>query len=123
MTNTDPTNGTIDSAEINIARGFILESTIAINDGTSTQLFGGFILGGTPGSKAGGHETSPNSCAEWIVSIMSAAEAVRWSDLRGRAVRFKRDETGEIVAIGHITSDDHWFEPAAVFGSWKASRS
>lgn len=116
-------NAIITKATITIERGFLLSSWVYLDYGGSGQGLGGFVLGGTPDSKAGDH-TAANFAAEWIVGVMRAADVEDWSSLPGRAVRVRRDReglSGTVVGIGHIIRDDRWFSPESAFARLGAS--
>ena len=105
-------NAKIESASIQLDRDCFLNSWLTLNYGVGCQGFGGYVLGGLPDIPAGRHEQQKNLAAEWIVSILIAAEVTKWSDLPGKCLRVKKvDEFGDIIAIGHITRDDRWFNP------------
>lgn len=110
-------NAIISDTAITIERGFALDSWVHLDYGGSGQGFGGYVLGGTPGTKAGDH-TGGNYAAEWLIGVMRAAGVESWSSLKGKAVRVKLSEpglAGSIVAIGHIIKDDLWFCPKEAF--------
>lgn len=103
-------NAIIESADISLSRGFILDCWVFLDYGGSAQGFGGYVLGGTQG-KAGEHDKQPNIAAEFICSVLRVAEVENFSDLKGKCVRVRKSgHLGKILAIGHITKDI-WFEP------------
>ena len=116
-------NAEIKSAEIQIARGFILEANLDLDFQPHGMTFGGFVLGSYPddSSKAGAHHTQPNFAADFIAGILQVAGVERWSQLPGRIIRirgFFGDVAGDrrhISAIGHAVKD-LWYEPEARFG-------
>lgn len=112
-------NAIIDSAHIKIERGFLLDSWIFVKYESGGQGFGGFVLGGIGDEKvpASRHAEQPNLAAEWIVSILRAADVEDWKDVPGKAVRIRRESGwgGKIIGIGHITKSDRWFMPAQRF--------
>jgi hypothetical protein len=124
MEKTEVVNAIIDSATIGFSRGFILDSWVQLNYESGSQGFGGFVLGGTPDAKAGDH-SGPNIAAEWIVSILRAADVDTWSALPGKSVRVRRGEGwgGKVLAIGHITKSDRWFCPEERFTAMLAERA
>jgi hypothetical protein len=117
MSDYETVNAVIDSARIGVERGCFLDSWVFLNFEIGTQGFGGFVLGGEPGVTAGEHKSQPNLAAEWIMSVLRAADVEDWSKLKGRSVRVRRETgwNGKIRGIGHIIKDDRWFMPEEAF--------
>lgn len=107
-------NGRITSADIQFSRGFILDCVVSIEFDGSGQCFGGFVLGGSPfdtSAKCAEHANQPNVAADFIGGVMAVADVERFSDLKGKVVRVRREtKFGPIVAIGHPVKD-RWYEP------------
>jgi hypothetical protein len=121
-TTVETVNAIIESARIGFERGFILDSWLSLDYSGSGQGFGGYVLGGfSDGGKcpAAEHGHQPNFAAEWIVSVMRAADVENWADLKGKCVRVRRESgfNGRILGIGHITRDDRWFMPRDRFAA------
>jgi hypothetical protein len=111
-------NAIIEAATLYIERGFILTSFVHLDYGGSGQGYGGYTLGGLPGSAAGAHGDCGNIAAEWITGIMRAADVEDWKSLPGKSVRVRLSEAGlggQIEAIGHIIRDDRWFDAKEAF--------
>lgn len=119
-------NAIIESADIRIERGFMLDSWLSLDYGGTGQGFGGFVLGGFGDERvpAARHAEQPNLAAEWIISILRAADVENWKDVPGKSVRVRRESgwNGMVVGIGHITKDDRWFLPAQRFAEMIAAR-
>lgn len=112
-------NGIVSSAEVTMDRGSFLSVWLHLDYGGSGQGFGGYVLGGTPDSKAGQmHATGPNFAAEFLVACMRVCDVEAFDKCAGKAIRVRRDrEYGQIEAIGHITKDV-WFSPTETFEKW-----
>src|SRR5258708_1693693 len=125
MPGTEVVNAVIESATIRSDREFILLSHVFVNYETGTQGFGGYVLGGAKGWKAGEHADSPNLAAEWIVSILMAAGVEDWAQLPGCAVRIHREVgwSGKILGIGHIIKSDRWFFPSERFAAMQRNET
>lgn len=105
------TNAIITRVTLRIERGFVLDSWVFVEYESGGQGFGGFVLGGYPDTRAGHHDEQTNIAAEWIVSVMRAADVEDWDHLKGRSIRVRREGgfNGVILGIGHITKNDRWF--------------
>jgi hypothetical protein len=111
-------NGRITSADIIFSRGFILDCWIYLEFSGSGQGFGGYALGGNPfdeTAKVALHKTQANLAADFIGGVMAVADVERFSDLKGKVVRVRRDAPfGTIEAIGHPFKD-RWYCPKERF--------
>jgi hypothetical protein len=112
-------NAQIESATMRIDRDAFLCGWVHVKraDGFS-QGFGGHVLGGIPGIKAGEHGTQRNLAAMWLVGVMRAADVDDYAKAVGKIVRIRVDKSGfggSIVAIGHPLEDDRWFTPEEAF--------
>ncbi len=123
MTNTDKgavvLNARIESVSIGLDRDAFLCGWVRVEkqDGFH-QGFGGFVLGGIPGTKAGRHSEQRNLAAEWMVGVMRAADVEKYQDASGKIIRVRMCGDGfhaTISAIGHAIKDDRWFCPAEAF--------
>jgi hypothetical protein len=110
-------NAKIEAVQILYERDFILTVWVTLNYGGSCQGFGGYVLGGRPGSGAKcvaandrGHLTS------WINGVMACAGVDDFTKAKGNVVRVKRrgDWGRPVLAIGHATKNI-WFDPKAEF--------
>jgi len=108
-------NAIITNARVAIDREFILTVWLELNYGDSSfQQFGGYSLGGLPGTGIGNHAEQPNIAGEFLIGCMRAADVEEWSDMAGKSIRVRGDGDGfdfKITAIGHIVKDDRWFCP------------
>lgn len=99
-------NATIGSADLTDSDHGILSSTIFLNYGSGiTQGFGGYNLY-SPHSRGYG----VNGAGYFIWRIMEVVGVSSWSQLEGKNVRVRIEDTGMVSAIGHIT-EDKWFNP------------
>lgn len=108
-------NGIIDSATIQLERGFALSVWIHLNFDCGSQGFGGFVLGGTSG-KAGDHANQANLAAEFICRCMEIAGVEDWAHMKGKVVRVKKAREGfggTIITIGHPIKNI-WLNPSEV---------
>lgn len=115
---TEIVNATIVNQSAGFDREIFLCCHLTFDYGNGThQGFGGHVLGGEPGSKAGEHGANPNWCAEYLVGVLRAAGVESMTQLPGKNVRVKREVGwgGKVIAIGHITKDDLWFDPETAF--------
>jgi hypothetical protein len=105
-------NALIEAASLTIADHGQLSSWITLDYGThGHQGFGGYSLGSASLISAGRYDSRYDGfCRDWIVGVLGAAGIERWDQLPGRAVRVRLTR-GFVVAIGHITRDDRWFDP------------
>ena len=106
-------NAVISAAGIRVERGFFLTSWLDLDYGGAGQGYGGFVLGGLPGTEAGKHAEQANIAAEWIAGVMRAAGVDSWADLPGKPLRVKLSSpglAGRIEAIGHFIHEDRWFD-------------
>lgn len=104
-------NAQIESAEIQIERGFVLTCWITLNYGGSGQNFGGYSL--MLDKSSANHKKSKefNYAGIFILRILEIAGVESWGDLKGKTIRVRKtDEWGSILSIGHIIKDD-WFNP------------
>lgn len=101
-------NAVIKSAEITDSDRGILDAWLTLNYGSSGQGFGGYALY-LP--KSFDHHTMLSPAGHFIWRCMEIAGVTKWSDLKGKTIRVRKDsEWGDIEAIGHIVKDD-WFCP------------
>ena len=105
-------NAIIESASINIERGFMIDSWIHLDYGGSGQGFGGFCLHTIPKSGYSDKDTIP-AAGHWIMRVMQIAGVESWNELPGKTVRVKATHS-RVHAIGHIVKDD-WFCPEVDF--------
>lgn len=105
------TNAIIDSASLQIERGFILTSHVFLGFEGGSQGYGGYVLGGIGDALCANHAEQPNLAAMWITGILRAAGEDDFFKLKGKVVRIGKDEEfGTIRAIGHPTKNDRWFD-------------
>lgn len=106
-------NAIIEDARIHFERGVILSVLVVVkHEDGSVQGFGGYMLGGAPGTECGRHARQKNLAAEFIVGCMVAAGAEDFSLMKGRAIRVVRASdhwNAPIVGIGHVVDSDKWF--------------
>jgi len=108
-------NARINSATIDIERGFIITGWVYLEFGAGAQGFGGYVIGGIGDARAAEHDKQPNLAAIWLAGVMQAAGVEHFSDMKGKIVRIRKvDEFGKIEAIGHAIKDE-WFAPEQVF--------
>jgi len=116
-------NAVIESAEIQLSRGFALDCWLHLRFGSGGQGFGGYVLGGTSG-EAGKHSEQPNIAAEFICAVLVAAGVESFSALNGKTIRIAKDSPrGTIKAIGHIVDRDKWFDPSERLQGMMAKRT
>jgi hypothetical protein len=111
------TNGIVQRVKLGL-EGCALCMTVFIDYGGTCQGFGGYVLGGTPGSECGKHSEQQNLAAEHIVGVLRACGVDYIDECAGKAIRVQRTSEGiggSIVAIGHIIHNDKWFNPAESF--------
>jgi hypothetical protein len=106
MSNYEIENAIIGKATICIQDHGFLDSWLMLDFGGSGQGFGGYALY-LP--KSFTHHTVESHAGHWIYRILQIAGVQDWSELKGKAIRARR-ENGLLVAVGHITKDD-WFCP------------
>lgn len=115
-------NAIVESATIQLDRDCFLCAWLGLDYGDSShQGFGGHVLGGVAGVRAGDHRNQPNFAAEAIVRIMEVCGVDNWKNIPGKTVRVKRTTDGlggDIIAIGHIVKDI-WYDPKKTFSEWK----
>lgn len=107
------TNAIIEDARIHFERGAILSVFVVVkHEDGGTQGFGGYTLGGVPGTTCGMHARQTNIAAEFIVGCMVAAGVDDFSLMKGRAIRVVRGSdhlNAPIIGIGHVVDSDKWF--------------
>lgn len=116
---TEIVNAIIESAEICISRGFIVDCWLSLDYGGSGQSFGGYVLGFSDRDNM----DMPNFAGEWLAQCMNIAAVEKFSQMKGKTIRVRKDGIGfntSIVAIGHITKDI-WFNPTEVFARAQAA--
>lgn len=115
-------NAIVSDIRVVLDRGFVLSLWITLEYGSGgVQGFGGYALGGTPGSKVGEHQTGPNHAGEFFVRCMMAMGVEDLMKGVGKAVRVVREDDSfgaMVVGIGHISKDDQWFLPKRTFDKW-----
>jgi len=108
-------NARINSATIDIERGFIITGWVYLEFGAGEQGFGGYVIGGIGDVQAAEHDKQPNLAAIWLAGVMQAAGVEHFSDMKGKIVRIRKaDQFDKIVAIGHAIKDE-WFAPEQAF--------
>jgi len=108
-------NAIVESAQVRLDRDFILSVWLMLKYDGAGQGFGGYVLGGTSG-KAGEHHNQKNICAEWLVWCLKVCDVDDFAKCVGKVIRVrKKDEWGDIVAIGHPVKDV-WFYPKQAIG-------
>jgi hypothetical protein len=80
------------------------------------QSFGGWNLGTRGRTLRGG----PDYTANFIIRCLEIGDVEQWVDLRGKPIRYRKEDGGSIIAIGHIIKDD-WFDPKVDFDLIKAA--
>ena len=104
MSNITEKNAIITGASFDMERG--LSAWIHLDYGGSGQSFGGYCLYMK-------NDTSKNYAGHFIYRVLKIADVNDWSDLKGKSVRVKSDNS-KIISIGHILNDD-WFDPTKEF--------
>lgn len=111
-------NGRITHADIVFSRGFILDCWIHVECDGGNQGFGGYVIGGNPfdkTAKCAEHQSQPNIAADFIGGVMAIADVEKFSDLVGKIIRIRRDDSlGPIVEIGHAFKNI-WYNPKQRF--------
>lgn len=111
-------NAVISSVDMRLEREMFLCGNVYLKraDGFS-QGFGGYVLGGVAGCKAGNHHSQPNLAAMFLVGVMQAADVTDYAKAVGKAIRIEVEPgfNGKITGIGHIIKDDLWFRPEELF--------
>lgn len=109
MNTTEPfiCNAVIESAEICDSDRGLLDCWLTLNYGDGgVQGFGGYALY-LP--KSFTHHRLESVAGHHIWRCMEIAEVKRWSDMKGRTIRVRKEgKWGGIRAIGHIVKDD-WY--------------
>lgn len=116
-------NAVINSASINIERGFVLTSWLHLDCGGTFQGFGGYGLAVLPFDDTAISRETKGHCGEWIRYVMTIADVEDWSKLKGKTIRVIMTEKGlggKILGIGHIV-DDKWFRPKEIFEQYSVS--
>lgn len=86
----------------------MLSIWLHLDDGTCSQGFGGWRLY-FPEDKF------KSSCGHFMWRVMQVGGVTEWSQLPGKTVRIRRDDSGGMIrAVGHIVKND-WFDPAEEF--------
>jgi hypothetical protein len=101
-------NAVITDAVIGINSHGILDARITLDYGGSSQVFGDY---GLYAFKDGLNRE--DYTGYFIYRVLEVADAHRWEQLKGRAVRVAGD-SARIEAIGHIVADV-WFNPGKEF--------
>jgi hypothetical protein len=108
-------NAIIESWDIRIERGFILDAWLHLKyDDSMGQGFGGWSL---YLDKTASHHTIESVAGHHLFRIMEIAGVERIKDLSGKAIRANVVD-GKVVSVGHIINDD-WYTPAEDFGKVK----
>lgn len=90
-------NGTITGADIFVEDHGCLTFSLDIEFDGSRQAYGGYSLDNDKGGP-------------WIHKLLDALKVNAWSQLKGRTIRVRRDNTGGLIrAVGHAVKDS-WFE-------------
>ena len=98
-------NAIIKSAQIQENHG-CLTVWLHLDCGKTSQSFGGYALHVPDRNKSFmGH-------AIW--STMKMCGVRDWVDVPGKAIRVRTDNSGDIIAIGHIIREE-WFDPSVDF--------
>lgn len=109
-------NAVIENAVITNDDHGLLSAWVYLKYDCGGQGFGGYALYLPKGFTH--HDSSaPNYAGHFIWRVMEVAEVSRWDQLRGKAVRVKREHS-KVHAIGHILKND-WFDPSAEFALMK----
>ena len=101
-------NAVIESASINIERGFMVDAWLHLKHGRGNQGFGGYCLYHI--DKKGGDYTGL-----FISKCLEMADVEKWENLKGKTIRIKACHS-KIESIGHIV-EDKWFTPSKEFKS------
>lgn len=95
-------NARIESARVELARGFALTIWIHVEHESGSQGFGGYCLTNVTKSPM------PHLAA-WTAALFTMFGVERFEDMVGQACRVDAD-FGRIYRIGHLLKDD-WFDP------------
>jgi len=111
-------NAIITEAKIHNDEHGCLGSWLSLDYGNSSgQSFGGYALYLPESFK--NHDKKFGGAGHWIWRIMEIAGVSEWSQLKGRTIRVKvEDSQSSITAIGHIV-DENWFNPTEEFKEGK----
>jgi hypothetical protein len=112
-------NAIITSTTITGADYGLLSAWLHLDYGGAGQSFGGYSLYNPANIKLSTNQM--NYAGHFIWRCMEVAGVSEWSSLVGKAIRVRRDQSGGVFCIGHITKED-WFNPAAEFDRMKASQ-
>lgn len=86
--------------------GFTFYITFA-GDHMAPRAYGGYNLQVIPKDAHGDHIGAPWT-GPMLKGLLDTLEVPSWEQLRQYQVRLRRDDDGEIVAVGHPTKD-RWF--------------
>lgn len=104
-------NAIIQDVEITNDDHGLLTAWVHLDYGGAGQGFGGYALYLPKDWKH--HELGMGYAGHFIWRVMEVAGVSRWSQLRGKTVRVRREHS-KVHAIGHIVKDD-WFDPSVDF--------